>query len=213
MAEQLAGEGLAKAHDFTGALALGIEVRTALGTAHGQRGQRVLQGLLERQEFQDGQVHRGVEAQAALVGADRQAVLDAVAAVDLDLAPVVGPAHPEYDGALGLHQPFQQALFSVARVLGNEGPQALHDLGHGLDVFGLARVALGDMGHEGMAIGVLHEVMSKRNEKGRHSRACAPPFRISALKRCFFCAKSVHGEPVGAGRARGEVMQVGQRHG
>ena len=42
--------------------------------------------LLKAQELQDALVDRGVEAQAALVGADGAVELDAVAAVHLDLA-------------------------------------------------------------------------------------------------------------------------------
>ncbi len=53
VAEQLGHEGLAEAHDFGVALALGVEVGAALAAAHGQGGQRVLEGLLEGQELQD----------------------------------------------------------------------------------------------------------------------------------------------------------------
>ena len=91
MAEQLAGKGLAEAHDFAGALALGVKVRAALAAAHGQRGQCVLEGLLKRQELEHREVDRGVKAQAALVGANGHAVLDAVAAVDLHGSVVVCP--------------------------------------------------------------------------------------------------------------------------
>ena len=52
----------------------------------GRRGQAVLEDLLEAQELDDAEVDGGVEAQAALVGADGGVVLHAEAAVDLDLA-------------------------------------------------------------------------------------------------------------------------------
>src|SRR4029079_12208813 len=86
VAEQLAHEALAEAHHLVVALALGIEVRAALAAAHGQGGQRVLEHLLEGQELEDAEVDRGVEAQAALVGADGAVHLDSETAVDVDLS-------------------------------------------------------------------------------------------------------------------------------
>ena len=86
MAVQLGHKTLAEAHDFHVALAVGVKVRAALAAAHGQGGQAVLEGLLKAQKLQDALVDRGMEAQAALVGADGAVELDAVAAVHLDLA-------------------------------------------------------------------------------------------------------------------------------
>ena len=83
-------------------LPLGSKSRAALAAAHGQRGQGVLEHLLEGQELEDAEVHRGVEAQPALVGADGAVHLDPEAAVDLDLALVVHPGDAEHDHALGL---------------------------------------------------------------------------------------------------------------
>jgi hypothetical protein len=83
VAVELGHERLAEAHHLVVALALGVEVRAALAAAHGQRGQRVLEDLLEGEELEDAEVDRGVEAQAALVGADGAVELDAEAAVDL----------------------------------------------------------------------------------------------------------------------------------
>ena len=141
VAEQLGHEGLAETHDLAGAPALGVEVGAALAAAHRQRGQGVLEGLLEGQELQDREIDRGMEAQPALVGADRRAVLDAVAAVDLDLAAVVHPGHPEDDDPLRLHQAVEQAVLGVAGVLLDVGPQALHHFGDGLQEFGLGGIA------------------------------------------------------------------------
>jgi hypothetical protein len=66
-------------------LPLGSKSAAALAAAHGQRGQRVFKNLLESQELQDAQVHRGVKPQAALVRADGAVHLDAEAPVDLHL--------------------------------------------------------------------------------------------------------------------------------
>ena len=141
VAVQLGHESLAKAHDFCRALALGVEVGAALAAAHGQGGQRVLEGLLECQELQHRQVHRGVEAQAALVGANGHAVLDAIAAVDLHGAVVVRPGHAEHHHALGFDQTLQQTLLCVARILLDERPQAFHHFRDSLQEFRLTGIA------------------------------------------------------------------------
>jgi hypothetical protein len=129
MAEQLADEGLAEAHHFARAAALGVEVGAALATAHRQRGQRVLEGLLEGQELEDRQVDRRVEADAALVGADGRGVLDAVAAIDLHLTMVVDPRDAEHDDALGFDQAVEQAVLGVFA-----GMYAKGDEGHRLSM-------------------------------------------------------------------------------
>src|SRR5581483_5512225 len=78
VALELGHERLAKAHDLSVALALRVEVRPALATAHRKGGERVLEDLLERQELEQAEVDRGVEAEPALVGADGAVHLDAV---------------------------------------------------------------------------------------------------------------------------------------
>src|SRR3546814_20719807 len=57
VAIKLGHEALAKAHDLAHALALGVEVRSALAAAHRQAGQRILERLFERQELE----HRSEE--------------------------------------------------------------------------------------------------------------------------------------------------------
>src|SRR6478736_110375 len=61
-----------------------------------------------------GLVPLGSEAQPALVGADRRAVLHAIAALHLDVAAVVDPGDPEDDDPLRLDQPVEQAMLGVA---------------------------------------------------------------------------------------------------
>lgn len=140
VAVQFDHQGLAEAHDFGVGLALGVEVGAALAAAHGQGGERVLEGLFEGQELEDGQIHRGVEPHAALVGADGRVVLDAKAPVDPDAASVVHPADAELQGPFRLDEPFEQGLAGVARVLLDEGPQAVHDFFHGLHELWLMRI-------------------------------------------------------------------------
>jgi hypothetical protein len=113
VAIELEHEGLAEAHDLAVRLALGIEVRAALCTAHRKRRERVLEDLLEAQELQDREVHGRMQADAALVGPDGRVELDAIAAVDLDLALVVHPGNTEHDDTLRLYQALEQSLLLI----------------------------------------------------------------------------------------------------
>ena len=74
-------KALAEAHDFSVRFPGGIEVRAALTAADGESGKGILEDLLEAQEFDDRGVYRGMEPQAALVGADGPVELAAVADV------------------------------------------------------------------------------------------------------------------------------------
>ena len=107
VAIELGHEGLAEVHDLVVGLALGVKVGTALAAAHGKGGQAVLEDLLQAQELEHAQSDRRVKAQAALVGSNGRVELDAVAAIDLDLALVVDPGNTEHDDALGLDKALQ----------------------------------------------------------------------------------------------------------
>ena len=139
---QLGHEGLAEAHDFGLGLALGIEVGTALAAADGQTGQGVLEDLFEAQELEDAQVHAGMEAQAALVGADGGVVLHAVAAVDLDLTLVVHPFHAEADDAFGLGDALEDLVLFVLGVFVQQGLEGHQHFFHGLEEDRFAGVLL-----------------------------------------------------------------------
>ena len=89
VAVELRHEALAEMHDLVVRLAVRIEVRTALRAADGQARERVLEHLLEREEFQNVEVDARMEAQAALVGADCAAHLHAETAVHLDFTLVI----------------------------------------------------------------------------------------------------------------------------
>src|ERR1022692_462662 len=114
---QFGHEALAEAHHFVVTLALGIEIRPALAAAHGQRSERILEDLFERQEFQNAKVHRGVEAQSALVWADGAIHLDAETTVDLDFSLTVKPGHAEHDDPLRLDNSFEQTSGLIFRML------------------------------------------------------------------------------------------------
>ncbi|MNP03082.1 hypothetical protein D3C76_949540 [compost metagenome] len=147
---QLAHESLAEAHDFGVALAFGVEIRTTLATAHGQRRQRVLEGLLEGEELQDSQIHRRMETQATLVRADGAVHLDTETAIDLHLAVIVDPGHAEHDGPLRLADALKNAGAQVMRIGFKKGPQATQHFFDGLMKFRLVRVAFFQAGKEGV---------------------------------------------------------------
>src|SRR3546814_19079895 len=86
---------LAKAHDLAHALALRIEVRPTLAAAHRQPGQRVLERLLEREEFEHAFGDARVKADSALVRPDGIVVLDPPAALAADIALVFLPPDPQ----------------------------------------------------------------------------------------------------------------------
>ena len=138
---QFRHERLAEAHDFVVALALRIEVGAALAAAHGQGGQRVLEDLFEAEELQDGEVDGGMEAQAALVGADGAVELDAEAAVDAVVAGVVDPRHAEDDLAFGFDDALEDPAGLVLLVAGDDGFEGFEDFAGGLEEFRLAGIA------------------------------------------------------------------------
>ena len=142
---ELGHEALAEAHDCRVALALGVEVGAALAAAHGQGGQGVLQALLKAQELDNREIDRGMEAQAALVGADGGVVLHAVAAVDLYVAVVIHPGDTELNDALGLHKALQQRVLLPLGMLVDHEFQRFEHFPHGLQKFRLMSVTLLDL--------------------------------------------------------------------
>lgn len=72
---ELKHESLAEPPDLAVGLALGVKVRSTLSTTHAQTSERVLEGLLETQELEDGEVDRGVQAETALERSQRRVVL------------------------------------------------------------------------------------------------------------------------------------------
>ena len=125
MALQFGHEALAEPHHFVVALALGIEIRTALAAAHHQSRQRVLENLLEGQELQDAEIDRRMKAQAALIRPDGAVHLDAVTAVDPHGAEIVEPRHAEQDDPFGFHDAFEQVCRLVFRMLAQNETQRI----------------------------------------------------------------------------------------
>src|SRR5690606_1437529 len=106
-------ERLAEPHDLAIAAALGIEVRAALAAADRHARQGVLEDLLVPEELDDREVDAGVEAQAALVGAEHRGELDPEAAVDLHGALIIDPRHAEDDLPLGLDDALEDRPLAV----------------------------------------------------------------------------------------------------
>ena len=158
VAVQLPHHRLTETHDLVGAAAARAEVRATLGAPHRQAGEAVLEDLLEAQELQHALRDRGVEAQAALVGADDVAELHAPGPRGADAAPIVLPGHPERDDPVGFGEPFQDARLFVLGMRHDERDDALGHLPDGLMELGLARVAADETGHE-----FLQPLMDARN--------------------------------------------------
>ena len=141
MAKQFADECLAKPHDLPRALALRVEIGTTFATAHGQRGQRILERLLKSQKLQDGEIDRRVETNPALERPDHRRRLNPVAAIDLNISMIIDPGHAEHDDPLRLDQTIQQAMFRIARVLLDEWPDTFDDFSYRLQELRLTGVA------------------------------------------------------------------------
>src|SRR5690606_30394889 len=115
---ELGHERLAEPHDFPVGTAARVEIGAALAAADRQPGQRILEYLLEAQELHDSDIDRRMEAQAALVRAQRRVELDAEAPVYADPVIVVHPGHAEDDLAFGLADALNQGIIRIFGMLG-----------------------------------------------------------------------------------------------
>src|SRR5690606_20428439 len=97
MPMQLGHERLAEAHDLAVGAIARVEIGPALAAADRHAGQRIFEGLFEAEKLDDPDIHGGMKAQPALIGAERGIELHAEAAVDADLPLVVHPRHAEDD--------------------------------------------------------------------------------------------------------------------
>ena len=111
---------------------LGIKVGAALAATHRETGERILESLLEAEEFQHALRHRRVKPDAALIGADRVVELHAVAAVDLHVALVVEPRPRDGPQVVGPRRQVDDPVPLAAprrRQLHGAGPRLLHMVG------------------------------------------------------------------------------------
>ena len=70
MAEELAHETLAEAHDLGIRFASRIEIGSSLCSAHRKRCKGVFESLLESKEFHDGEIHARMETDTSLIWTD-----------------------------------------------------------------------------------------------------------------------------------------------
>jgi hypothetical protein len=136
-------------------LALRVEIGAPLGTAHGQPGQAVLEGLLEGQKLQNTFGDGGMEPDTALVGPDGVVVLHPPTALHANTVVVILPANPEADDAIRLSDTPQDLVLVVLDLVLNEFKDVFGDLLHCLHEFELAGVATLDPLHELFKIDVI----------------------------------------------------------
>ena len=146
VAIELMHEALAETHDLGIGFALGVEIGAALAAAHGEGGQAVFEDLLEAKELDDGGAHCRMEAKAALVRPNGGVELDAVAAVDVELALVVIPGDTELNETLRLDERVYDAALFIAGIGLDQRLKAFEDFLNGLEKFGLVGIALFDVG-------------------------------------------------------------------
>jgi len=152
VAVEFAHEAMAEGHDLVVGFSLGVEVRAAFAAAHRQRGQAVLEHLLEAEEFQDRQIHRRVEAKSPLVRSDRAVELDAVTGVDLDFSLVVDPRNLKHDRAFRNDHTFEHPVFLVLRLRFQQLRKRAEHLGYALDELLLNAVGLLQSGQDAIDI-------------------------------------------------------------
>jgi hypothetical protein len=83
-----------------------------------------------------------MEADTALVRADRAVKLYSEAAVYLNLTVIVCPRYSEFDYSFGFYDRFDNTLFDKLRALFDNGLDGFENLTDCLMEFGLARVSL-----------------------------------------------------------------------
>ena len=148
MPVELAHEGLAEAHDLAVALALRVEIRPTLAAAQRKGREGVLVDLLEGEELQNTEIHGRVEAQTALVRADRAVHLDPVAAVHLNRSFIIDPGDPEDDDPFRLHHAVEDLALQILRISFEQRPDRLDDFASRLMEFELGRGSVNEIIHE-----------------------------------------------------------------
>lgn len=146
MTVKLSHEALAESHNLSVRLTLGIEVRTALTTTHGECGQRVLQNLLKAKELKDREVNSRVETKTTFVRTDSAVELDTETTIDMHVTLIASPWDAELDYTFGLHHTLEDG--DVFGLLVEDGFKRLQDLEHSLLELRLRTVALLDDGFQ-----------------------------------------------------------------
>ena len=126
-------------HNLHIRLSLRIEIRPSFAAAHRQRGKRILESLLESEEFQNRLVDRGMETDTAFIRADGIVVLHTVAHIVLHAPLIVDPRHTEREYAVGDAQTLYQIVaFELGMLIVDFLNRGNHFF-HSLQVFRLVR--------------------------------------------------------------------------
>lgn len=122
-------------------LPLGIEVLSALASAHGQPGQAVLEGLFEGEQLEYAFGDAGMETNTAFVRADRIIVLHPPAALHADIAFIIFPTDAKTDDAIRFGDPPQNLILVIILFVAYEIEHAFCDFLYCLNKFQLTRNA------------------------------------------------------------------------
>src|SRR6185312_14382265 len=96
---------------------------------------RILENLLEAEEFDRAEQHGRMKAQTAFEWAEGRVELNAKASIDLHLPLVVNPRHTEDDLPFRLANAFDQRRFGIVGMFGDNRTKAIENLAHGLVKF------------------------------------------------------------------------------
>src|SRR5438552_15166246 len=105
-----------------------------------------------------------MKSQPTFVRADRAVHLDPEAAIDVDLAGVVLPRHPEHDHAFRFNDSFEDFRFPVARISIHHQGERLDYFLHRLVKLDLVRVFGLHLGHQIRNV-IFHELLTRMDAK------------------------------------------------
>ena len=183
---QLGHEALTESHDLAVGLAFRIEVGTAFAAADRQAGQGVFEHLLKCQEFDDADIHRRMQAQAALVRTDGVVELHTVAGIDLHLALIVHPLHAEFDLPIRLDKALKQCLAAILFLVGfHNHPQAFQHFLDRLQKLRFRRILLGNHVQDFVDVGHLSSLLKQLLSL---YPAGGPPMQLPAYPSLFCSA-------------------------
>ena len=160
VAVQSGHKALAETHDLRIGLAGGVEIGAALAAADGKTGQTVLEDLLKAQELDDAGIDIGLEAQAALVGAESAVELAAVADVGVIIALVIHPDDAEGEHPLRLDHAVEQVSLHILGMGVDDRGNGGEDLLDGLHEFRLIAMLFLDIVDDALDICIHNDTIS-----------------------------------------------------
>ena len=125
-----------------------------------------------------------METQTALVRADRGVELDAVTAVDLHLALIVGPCDAELHHALRLDDALKHARLLIFRMLRNHRLEAFENLANGLQELRLVAIALLDLRVHALDVLVSEHILPLRDSWVTNRRSHSMCTNMDGTRPC-----------------------------